>query len=247
MTMKMKKMIIYQISRGQLTMRIQKIVNQIVNFTLLTIKSNYLVFLFFQIIFFRQSELEVERNVPESSILVEKYLTRTLFYNEVAIAGVLKQFYLRDFSSSSITSLLYNPISGPQLIDGIFFLLLFPQLDKFAQELLPTNDFLVGLGSKQLFEKNYLMFYENAMNLFKQEILNVTSNYDLLAYFTYDSAHWKYLPQLSFIRRLKEITNFKQISGLQTLLRLYGENFKYENIMDNANHKDIIKEITDFI
>lgn len=87
-----------------------------------------------------------------------------MYYSETAVENIVKSFYSECFSVQIISNELLNPVHGPQLMDALFFLLANSELDR-CEEMKKDEDlsFFVKLGEKQVFLKNYLVFYENVM------------------------------------------------------------------------------------
>ncbi|EAR83836.2 HECT domain ubiquitin transferase (macronuclear) [Tetrahymena thermophila SB210] len=183
---------------------------------------------------------------PNQENLIKLYMENLVYYDEKAIENIIQSFYFGSFSQI-ISNELLNPVHGPQLMDALFFLLVNPQLDKY-EELKNDKDleFFAKLGEKQLFLKNYLLLYDNSMSFFRNTFCTNQQN-ELLAYFTLDASHWQYLPQLSVIKKLKKITNYQQMSGLQTLIMLFGDKFKYVDIYENKKQIQVLNQISKFI
>ncbi|KAL4431858.1 hypothetical protein ABPG74_012670 [Tetrahymena malaccensis] len=183
---------------------------------------------------------------PNQEHLIKLYMDNLVYYDEKAIENIIQSFYFGSFSQI-ISNELLNPVHGPQLMDALFFLLVNPQLDKY-EELKNDKEleFFSKLGEKQLFLKNYLLLYDNSMSFFKNTFCS-NQQQELLAYFTLDACHWQYLPQLSVIKKLKKITNYQQMSGLQTLIMLFGDKFKYVDIYENKKQIQVLNQISKFI
>ncbi|KAL4469176.1 hypothetical protein ABPG72_008916 [Tetrahymena utriculariae] len=183
---------------------------------------------------------------PNQENLIKLYMDNLVYYDEKAVVNIIQSFYFGSFSQI-ISNELLNPVHGPQLMDALFFLLVNPQLDKY-EELKNDKEleFFAKLGEKQLFLKNYLLLYDNSMSFFRNTLCSNQQN-EFLAYFTLDATHWQYLPQLSIIKKLKKITNYQQMSGLQTLIMLFGDKFKYVDIYENKKQIYVLNQISKFI